>query len=364
MGFFKSIERYLRRKINDRFKRREPVIRLDGSTNVLEGIEHPRIVLLRQDRLGDTLITFPLFALLRKALPHAHITVVLGDKNIGLKPVVEAWADNIVHYTKSLKGAVDVMSVLRRGKYDAVVDLLRDDSTTSNILVRFSGVPIAVGLNKPSNDVHTHLVYANEPDKHIVETTSAVALAFGIHPKPEDLVLRLPNLPTLTPEDIITRDGDNTIIALNIAAGTKARFWGVEKFVELTNLLYQQHENINIFVFADPRYATEQQEIVDRTRAQLGPRAGSFTHYAAILQQADMIISPDTSTAHLASAFSIPSVIMYLGKEGPKSQWVPWQSPCYDIYSKTGPFSGIEVHETLARANECLHDLQSGKLSL
>ncbi len=361
MGVFKSIERFLRRKINDMFKRRDPVVRLDGSTSVLEGLERPRIVLLRQDRLGDTIITFPLLALLRKRLPQAHITLVIGDKNIGLKPVVSAWVDEVVHYTKSLGGALHVMNVLRSGRFDVIVDLLRDDSTTSNILVRFSGIPVAVGLNKPSSDVHTHLVYANEPDKHIVETTSAVALAFGIHPQADDLILRLPNLPQLQPEDVIAKTPDIVTIGLNIAAGTKARFWGVPKFVELIQKLYSEHSNIEVYVFADARYAQEQAEIVHNTPAHSGPSADSFVKYAAILGQVDMIISPDTSTAHLASAFSLPSVIMYLGKEAPKSQWVPWQSPCYDVYSKTGPFSGIEVHETLAAANQCLLDIQQGK---
>src|SRR5436190_6996679 len=82
--------------------------------------DRPSILLLRQDRLGDVMMsTFMIEALCRK-YPEANIALLLGRNNKRAAPLLTGKCDVYV-YSKDLLKDVETMRRIRRRKFDIAI---------------------------------------------------------------------------------------------------------------------------------------------------------------------------------------------------------------------------------------------------
>jgi ADP-heptose:LPS heptosyltransferase len=107
-------------------------------------------------------------------------------------------------------------------------------------------------------------------------------------------------------------------ILINVSAGTSARLWANEKYVAVMRHFRQLDETTVFRVIGAPAEASRAESI-----AQAGGgvfvRTPSIRHAFALVATADFVFTPDTSIAHAASAFGIPTVAMYL--RGTSQRW-------------------------------------------
>jgi ADP-heptose:LPS heptosyltransferase len=122
----------------------------------LRGQERPRLLVVRNDGLGDFLLTLPLVAALKRHLPQAHVTVLLSAALAGLAPLLPdidaAIADEGV-LLKRHRGRFPrrerrtrqaaLLQAVRAGNFDAALLPYAEASTAR--LVQRARVPIRVG---------------------------------------------------------------------------------------------------------------------------------------------------------------------------------------------------------------------------
>ena len=68
-----------------------------------------KILLLRQDRLGDLLISTGIIRNLRKIIPKAEIHLLLGTKNYFAKHIVSNYIDKFYLYDKKLFNSIKLI---------------------------------------------------------------------------------------------------------------------------------------------------------------------------------------------------------------------------------------------------------------
>jgi hypothetical protein len=147
--------------------------------------ERPRVLLIRPDHLGDTLLTTPAVELLRKALPDARLTMLVGpwsEEMARRDPLLdEVLVLPFPGFTRAPKGSYlapyrllrQAASELRRGSYDAAL-VLRFDHWWGAWLAALAGIPTRVGYGV--RECVPFLTDAQPPPDRLHWTAQSLAL--------------------------------------------------------------------------------------------------------------------------------------------------------------------------------------------
>lgn len=297
---------------------------------ITPGIDFNRckFLFIRQDRIGDVLVSSPLFELLKSSFPHASLDVLLSPKNefvLAHNPFINRrWV-----YRKNLIHAFTLLFELRSQQYDFVIDLMDNPSTTSTLICHLSGARWRVGLEKENSFAYDIVVPCpSRRDTHIVDRLARLLTPFGIDPERHQLSLRF-YLPQETEESVNaslrTRGWDkHTLVAINISAGHETRFWGVAKYRRLLALLQSAYPSFRFMILCKQEDHPRAQEIASGYVNAHVPPATSFDEFAAYIRHSHFLVTPDTSATHLAAGFGVPSVVLYVQSDKSLRIWEPY----------------------------------------
>ena len=95
--------------------------------------DNPTILFLRQDRLGDAIISTPVLCELYKKYPKAHFIILLGENNQGIADLLPIPCEVFIYKKKPLED-LSMLQKLRKRRVDVLIDLIDNPSSTSSIL--------------------------------------------------------------------------------------------------------------------------------------------------------------------------------------------------------------------------------------
>jgi ADP-heptose:LPS heptosyltransferase len=338
-----ALRRYLIFVIGIFVQRRNP---LPNTVN----INTSKILFIRQDRIGDVLISTPIFASLKAHYPSAIIDVLLSENNHFVLTndmlIRKRWI-----YQKKIGNVISLMRSLRSEKYDFAVDMMDNPSVTSTFLCLFSGARWNVGIAKDNHYVYDIQVpMLSRRDAHIVDRIAQLLTPFHIDPSIENLSIRYFTAPASDAyaERFLSANHlyQQSLIGINISAGGETRFWGIEKYRTLLSFLIEQYPELHPILMYQPSDVEKAIAIVDGlTKAVLSPITKTFDQFAAIIKRLSFLISPDTSAIHVASAFNIPSVVLYVQSNKSLRIWEPYGTDYEVVVTDVDDLSSISVTE-------------------
>lgn len=356
----KHIELAIRRRVTGLLSGSREAVRVTEPADVLHLPDNARILLLRQDRIGDVLVSIPVIRALRNRLPFATIDMVLSPNNLAVRHALAAYTDDVHVYRKSLSDVVGLLKALRRKRYDLVIDLMDNPSTTSSMLVRWSGARMALGIEKANSGVYTHVVpLADRSSVHIVERLARLLMPFGIDPSTEqlDLEYRVTDEERRKALSILGLHDDGRIrLGVNISGSDISRMYGEEAMTEVLTTIRQRHPGVDPYIFAAPPHKDMQMRIAASTGAVAVPIVPSFHEYACLLSVMDAIVTPDTSSVHLAAAWKTPSVVLFMHDDPALMPWYPYMSPCRPLEAQQGSISDIPREHVISAIDDMLRD--------
>ena len=324
-----------------------------------------KFLFVRQDRIGDVLISTPLIHILKKHYPGATVDFLLSANNhfvLEHEPLVR----NRWIYRKNLPGAIATLRTVRRERYDFVIDLMDNPSTTSTVICLCSGGRWTVGLRKENTyayDISVPLL--SRKDTHIVDRIGRLLTAFGIDSEREELRIRYA---TAKESDQFAKDflGQNDLkgkflIGINISPGRGVRFWGRKNYQELLRSLLAENPEGRLLLLYQPADHGEAESIAGPfPQVFLSPVTPSFDRFAALVRELGLLITPDTSAVHLAAAFNIPSVVLYVQSNKSLRIWEPYGSPSETLVTDVDNLSLIPPGDVLAAVRRILQRTQHG----
>ena len=325
-SFLKRIEILLRRFLIFTFKffvnrRNQPSITIDFNSC--------KILFIRQDRIGDVLVSTPIFASVKTHYPSAIIDVLLSENNqfvLMNDPLIrKRWI-----YRKRISIVISLLKSIRKEKYDFAVDMMDNPSVTSTFLCLLSGARWNVGITKDNNyvyDIRVPMLCRRET--HIVDRIAQLLIPFHIDPKAENLAIRYFTLPESDSfaEHFLSANqlNKNSLIGINISAGGEARFWGIENYRTLLSSMIEKYPELCPILLYQPSDKEKAIKIVEGIKGViLSPLTETFDQFAAFIKRLSFLVSPDTSAIHLASAFDIPSVVLYVQSDKTLRIWEPY----------------------------------------
>jgi ADP-heptose:LPS heptosyltransferase len=326
-----------------------------------------KYLFVRQDRIGDVLVSTPLIHALKERYPNASIDFLLSSNNhfvLENEPLVrKRWI-----YKKTLASAIDILKKVRKERYDFVIDLMDNPSATSTVLCALAGGRWNVGLSKENAytyDIPVPLLSRKET--HIVDRLAMLLTVFGI--KRSDLALKIHY--NLLPESRKFADAflkerrhaGKNLIGINISPGAGTRFWGVDNYGELIQWLLRHFPESQIVVLYQPTDVVVARNIAETFSAVLlSPETKTFDQFAALVQSLWMLITPDTSAVHLAAAFSVPSVVMYVQSNKELRIWEPYGSLSETVVTDVDDLRRISQSEVFEAVDRLASKIESASL--
>ena len=356
-SLLKRIEVGSRRLFNKWFLKDRSPVRVLSLDDALTLDTAPRILFLRQDRIGDVIVTTPLLKAVRDRFPNAHLGMLLSKNNVAVKQAVAPYVNEILVYQKTFSSLISVIRKVRAGKYDVVIDLLDNASSTSSVFVTYSGSRYAIGVEKENSGVYTHVVPLKpRSDVHIVERIAELLMPLGINPT----LIDLRPLYNFSVEELsaarasIGIDGQEAALGVILSGSMASKRYGTEKTIAVLKIIMKSRPDVKPFIFGAPGEEEDVREVAVATGAQEVEASTSFHAFAALLHEMSALWTPDTSTVHLAAAWNIPCCIMFNRDTEDRLPWFPYNTFYEAVFSETGSIADIPVDEVVGSVENLL----------
>jgi ADP-heptose:LPS heptosyltransferase len=314
-----------------------------------------RILVVRHDAIGDMVMSTGFFRRIKEAKPGLDVDVLAAPTNASVLAGLPFVRKIFTHKRGDFLDFPRLRRELRAQRYDAVLDgrvILPKLGTDTALAILASGAPRRIGLaGRVNEDVYSDRLRV-DPTSHFIEQMAELTRPLGIDPSTGDWS------PTLcisaSERDAATRlwakvPGHGPKLLVNVASATAHRRWPMAKFTEALQALRQWMPELRIFVMAPPKefdFARTVAADVSATPGQPGLREAF-----AMVEQADVVHTPDTSISHVASAFKTPVVHMALkGME----MFRPYQAPGRCIFHDGLMLQDLPVEPVLAALKDVL----------
>jgi lipopolysaccharide heptosyltransferase II len=295
--------------------------------------EAPRILVTRTDRIGDLVLTTPLFKALREKFSKAHIVALVFLEH---REIVEGnpYLDEVILYDKkgserSWMGQFRFSRKLRSKKFDIVIHA--HGTNRMHMAAWLAGIPIRRGYARRAAWAltHPHPYNKKEGKKQEAEYLFELLDPLGIAP-PQEIKTFFPvtdraeySLENLlmfhkVPQDL-------PWIVLSPSASDVTKMWPVERFAELVTRLQKEGPKI-FFAIGTSKDRPVIKKLKQNAQAPIFDLSGklSLSMLGALLKRSVLLISNDSGPVHIATAVGRPAVSIF-GRYEPGLGPVRWR---------------------------------------
>lgn len=308
-----------------------------GSASVPDDPRH--ILLANWGHLGDVVTTLGLAATLRERFPNATLDMVTGSW--GALPARASGLFDTLHLIDH--HAINRSDIDRRAKraryrttlatalpaiqavnYDVAIDCY-PFHPPAHPLFQKAGIPVRAGFTSGGyGPLLTHPVRWTDASQPIASHYRALLTTLW----PEGN-WALEDLRPRTSSEQLARASDLSApyIVLHPGAGATYKDWGIERWLALVALLSTHPRTANyrfVVTGAGAGEVAVARRLADALPGilNLAGRA-DWAMFEAVLAHADLVVCPDTVTAHLAARFDTPVLAIFTGANDPH-QWGPY----------------------------------------
>ncbi len=321
----------------------------------------PRVLLLRPDHLGDLVLTTPVLDALRKQIPDAHITMMVGpwsSEIVARHPALDHLITcQFPGFRRTTQGIFEpyiqlfrVAKQVRRGNYDIAINL-RPDFWWGAALVYLAAVPQRVGYAlQPGTPFLTH-AEPFYPSEHAtisnLRLVSAGLQALGKDALDEPFTPERYPLVFMPTEDEqawvaqrlqrAERGTDVPLVVIHPGTGAEVKLWRTEAWTSTANALTTTY-SAHIVLTGSPSERPMLEEIAQGiTPTPLLITDATVGQLAAILKRANMVLGVDSGPLHLAVAEGTPTLQIF----GPTDTHI------------FGPWGPAQQHVVIASTHRC-----------
>jgi len=267
-----------------------------------------RILVVRQDRLGDAINAVPVLMALRKKFPESSIAFMIASPLAELF-VGQPYLDEVIPWENNF---LNLIGKLHQGRYDAV--LMLNPSKLLAWAAFFGGIKLKAGLGFRPYYVLTGFkrAYPGKNGEKAHESEFNLAVARSLFDLPGAI-----DTPRIFLSDQEKAEGRNILLSMNVNnpiailpanRGSSAN-WPPERWDELVRKLVEAKQEI--LILGGPG----EEEILKKVKGDtnvpvLGPEL-TLRRLAAILTNCRQAVGSSTGTLHLAAAAGAKTVGLF-----------------------------------------------------
>jgi ADP-heptose:LPS heptosyltransferase len=323
------------------------------------------ILILRYDRIGDMIVTTSIFKSLKQENPHLRIAVLASRTNAEIIRH-NAFLDQVHIMPNHWWQLLRLIYNARKKQYDVVLNLVFNRTTSGGLLANLiapKGIKVGQGDKKYKMFFNVMLAL-NRQNGHMVDTLVSILKT----------VFDMPIEANRLQYDIaIDRDAGKVVDDYLLAHNLQSQGKTVDRAIPYILLNLSAHDEVRkisqgqaysigqylgsiaglqtLLLHApnDAEMMRVKQKLVNHTRCIPFPDQGtaSLLELAAVIDGAALVITPDTSIVHFASASHTPILGLYTSMQD-THEWTPFRVQHKILLSKNNqPTSTIDIPQIL-----------------
>ena len=330
-----------------------------------------KILVLRLDGLGDTLLTLPLIDGLKNRWPDCEITFLASPRGAAVfeadPRISQLWVRELSAMSRPEK--IELGRQIRAAAFDQVFCL--NEKFWPAVWTYMSNATVCVGFDpgwsQPPKTLLRRLTLthrlpsANDPSRPSapeVERYAALAALAGCPGAAGPMRLTLPSAAQdwakATLAELAPGPAD-ILIGLHLSAKWGSEGWGDGTCLDVAHALLDRFRQARLAVTAGPgeeKYFATAAAVLPPERFRLFNRL-ELMQWAALVSRCRALVSMDTGAVHLAAAVDTPVVTVFPEKNfvHASSRWSPWQVP-HRILRRPAPVSRDDFCADLCTAVE------------
>ena len=301
--------------------------------NLFDIKKSKNVLILKYDRIGDMVVTTPIFRELKKAYPEISICVLASKLN---KDVIKnnPYIDEVyTNYKNNILHDFPTLLKLRKKNFDVCIEL--EHSVIPHAIFRLKVINpkkiISIhkdgryGVKGSELKLYDYLT-KKDTKSHFSKIWLDTLIFFGVKDASTSYDFFLTATEKARAKFFVSSIGGKLKIGIN----TEGSF--PEKSIKNNDLkkicigLYKNFNNIQIILLTQPEKTTEKKKMLlelDLDFVVPSYPTESINDAAALIEQLDLIITPDTSIVHIAASFDKPIVSIHENNKDSFRLWSP-----------------------------------------
>jgi len=269
-----------------------------------------KILIVQIGVIGDMVLTTPTFRAVAETLPDAEICVLASRRGA---PVVQ---DNprlrrvYVLQNNPLTWPLLILR-LRLRRFDWWVDPKDHRSRTSAFIARACGVKNRIGYNQGSSAPFSVSIPSFRDNRllHAVDRNLQVLAPLGVAGPQKRRPELFPHAGLSTKVCRQLPAAGSRTVMLNISAGMAMRRWRIEKWAQVAEACLNR--GCKAILTCGPADRAKAEDLERRQPGCVLINSACIREIIALMPTVDLVITPDTSVVHIASAFNVPIVALF-----------------------------------------------------
>jgi ADP-heptose:LPS heptosyltransferase len=357
---------------------------------VNEWLAARNILAIRLDNTGDVIILGPALRAVKETSPNTRLTLLASPAGATAAPLLP-WIDDVIVWRATWQDVggcipfdpnreLQLISLLSERNFDAAL-IFTSFSQTPHVpgyVCYLAGIPLRAGESKEfGGSTLTTELRGSLDELHQVERNLRLVEHLGFVARDRQLKVAIPEEARAAVPTLLAWAGLNLndpFLLLHPGASAQARRYPVERFGFLARLLTRR--GWQVLVTGIEREATMVEELLQHAPMAHGlVQTTTLAEYAALIDQAALVICNDSLPMHLADALRTPEVVLFSGTDY-EAQWRPRvtrskqmrrATPCQPCYLFECPIGlaclDISPEEVIEEVDALLEDTRSSIVS-
>lgn len=308
---FQSYAREKRLKIGKFIWDRKEKKEIIQGNNFLKDNNIKSILFLRYDgKIGDMVINTIMFREIKKYYPDIKIGVVsrggatdiiVNNKNV----------DKIYKYEKNRKKIKELAKEIETEKYDLLIDFSEMLRVNEMMFINLCHAKFNMGLDRQNWQLFDISINSDKDFKwteHITKRYSAYLIKLGLKKEQIDIKYDVCVGQNKKYEEFFQSIKQEKTVVINPYAASRHKSFSLEALKKIRDLFKEKNTAVILLYFGDKK--SELKEL-ENEYTYLPPDIKDIKDSIYIISRADLVISPDTSIVHIASALEKKLVCVY-----------------------------------------------------
>jgi len=280
-----------------------------------------KVLMLRYDRIGDMIITTPVFRELKRAFPNIEINV-LASKSNSIVLANNPNVDNVYLNNKhNFFADIPLLLKLRRERIDVCFEF--DHSVVRHAILRLIIInPKKVisikkygryGVNANQLDLYDY--YTDSLNQsHFRDIWLNILSPYGIMPQSNKYEIFIEEVHEIQAKQYLKQFKNKLLFGINLEGAVKGKKIQYQNLNEICKGLFEINNNIHIFIIHAPEKENDILKKLEKMNLDYVTKSYKtidILALSALIKNLDIIITPDTSIVHIASTFNKPVVSIH-----------------------------------------------------
>lgn len=298
-----------------------------------------KILVVRNDKIGDFMLAWPSFAMLKQSMPHAKIVALVPKYTQDLAQMCP-WIDKVIIDTQSKEDFASLVKTIKRERFDAAIALY--SNTYNAKLLKKAKISYRLApATKFAQILYNHRLRQRRSQSAKPEYEYNLDLIRHFLAKQRVVSLE-PKAPYLTfTEQELTEQKAKLAKALSIdvekkwcfvhaGTGGSANNLSLQQYADLITLLAKQYPEFIFVLTAGPSETETTKELegmLTNVTSVIYDKNDGISDFATSIACADLFIAGSTGPLHIAAAIDVPTVGFFPSKRSATPlRWQPLNS--------------------------------------